>query len=146
MSCYGAVSNSHHAPRVLVPSVSCSHVVCWHVAPCRLSNGNYLFIYNSARAGFPSPKPGYDLQYNPGYVILAGADPTQVLERSATPLLTPTLIWEVGNNTAPPRSLTPNVIFMEARFPVAGRHDSFVFYYGAADTNVGAAVVNVTLR
>ena len=115
-----------------------------HFSPPRLSTGDYLFVYNSARAGYPSPKPGYNLQYNPGYVIISGDDPETVLVRSNEPLMTPTLSWEVGNNTAPPRSLTPNVIFVEARFPVAGRHDSFVFYYGAADTDIGAAVVNVT--
>lgn len=27
--------------------------------PLRLSNGNYLFFYNSARDGFPSERPGY---------------------------------------------------------------------------------------
>jgi len=29
--------------------------------PLRLDDGNYFFIYNSARAGFPSPRPGYEL-------------------------------------------------------------------------------------
>lgn len=29
--------------------------------PLKLSDGNYLFFYNSARDGFPSSKPGYTL-------------------------------------------------------------------------------------
>lgn len=29
--------------------------------PLKLSDGNYLFFYNSARDGFPSDKPGYSL-------------------------------------------------------------------------------------
>jgi hypothetical protein len=31
--------------------------------PLPLSDGNYLYLYNSARHGFPSPDPGYDFQY-----------------------------------------------------------------------------------
>lgn len=35
--------------------------------PLRLSDGNYLFIYNSARHNFTDPpKPDYDYQYNVG--------------------------------------------------------------------------------
>jgi predicted GH43/DUF377 family glycosyl hydrolase len=30
--------------------------------PLKLSDGNFLFLYNSARAGYPSPKPNWDLQ------------------------------------------------------------------------------------
>lgn len=29
--------------------------------PLRLKDGNYLFFYNSARSGYPSPRPGYSL-------------------------------------------------------------------------------------
>lgn len=29
--------------------------------PLKLTDGNYFFIYNSARSGYPSPRPGYDL-------------------------------------------------------------------------------------
>jgi len=38
--------------------------------PLPLSDGNYLFIYNSARHGYPSKKPNWDIQYNVGWVIL----------------------------------------------------------------------------
>jgi hypothetical protein len=41
--------------------------------PLPLSDGNYLFLYNSARSGYPSNKPGYDLQYNVGWAILNGS-------------------------------------------------------------------------
>ena len=50
--------------------------------PLRLSDGNYLFFYNSARDGFPSERPGYALQYNVGFLILDGQDPTKILQRS----------------------------------------------------------------
>jgi predicted GH43/DUF377 family glycosyl hydrolase len=38
--------------------------------PLQLSDGNYLFLYNSARHGYPSKKPNWDVQYNVGYLIL----------------------------------------------------------------------------
>jgi predicted GH43/DUF377 family glycosyl hydrolase len=52
--------------------------------PLRLSNGNYLFLYNSAQKGWPE-----DLKtsYHVGWVILDGKDPTKILERSSEALL-----------------------------------------------------------
>jgi predicted GH43/DUF377 family glycosyl hydrolase len=38
-----------------------SHLVESGPPPMRLKDGNYIFFYNSARAGFPSPRPGYEL-------------------------------------------------------------------------------------
>jgi len=38
-----------------------SHLVESGPPPLKLDNGNYLFFYNSAKSGFPSDKPGYDL-------------------------------------------------------------------------------------
>ena len=103
-----------------------------------LSSGDYLAVYNSARAGFPSNKTGYDLQYNCGYVVLSGADPTKVLQRSSAPLLSPVLPWER-------QGLTPNVVFCEGM--VRGPEpDTFIVYYGAADTCVGSAKIIVKSR
>jgi|SaaInlStandDraft_5_1057022.scaffolds.fasta_scaffold48511_1 predicted GH43/DUF377 family glycosyl hydrolase len=104
--------------------------------PLRLSNGHYLFLYNSARSGYPSPKPGYNLQYNVGFLILNGDDPTIIEQRSDTPILSPELPWEV-------EGLTPNVVFVEGWYPIPGEVDKFMIYYGAADTVIGAAVVSV---
>jgi len=56
-----------------------SHLIESGPPPLRLSNNNYIFFYNSARAGFPSPRPGYDLEYNVGYLILDGTDPTIII-------------------------------------------------------------------
>jgi len=52
--------------------------------PLKLDDGNYLFFYNSARAGFEKEpqKPDYDLQYNVGWLILDGTDPSIILQRS----------------------------------------------------------------
>lgn len=94
--------------------------------PLLLSDGNYLMLYNSARYldnffsisfknafkilfrdGYPSPKPGWTLQYNVGFVILNGSNPTQILQRSDKPILSPELPWEIGSS--PYLGLTPNV-------------------------------------
>jgi len=105
--------------------------------PLLLSDGNYLFIYNSARSGYPSAKPGYQLQYNVGWAVLDGNDPTKILARSKDPLMSPELSWEVGAD-----SLTPNVVFVEGWEQVG--QDTFILYYGAADTAVGAALLTFT--
>jgi predicted GH43/DUF377 family glycosyl hydrolase len=116
--------------------------------PLRLQDGNYLFIYNSARGGFPSKKPGYQFQYNVGWLILDKNDPTKILQRSDEPILSPVLPWETGisqNGLA----LVPNVVFCEgweampANSPGAGP-DSFRLYYGGADSVIGVATLRMS--
>lgn len=112
--------------------------------PMRLTDGNYLFVYNSGRLGFPSPKPDWQTQYNVGWVIIDGDDPTRMLARCTEPLLSPDLVWEQDG-------LTPNVVFAEGmahyhaaiadRTQSAG--DDFLLYFGAADTSVGVAHIRV---
>ena len=124
--------------------------------PLPLSHSNHLFfLYNSARKGFPSPKPGYDLQYNVGFAVLNASDPSQVLQRSSEPLLSPSLEWEIGNTT---EYLTPNVVFVEGMLPAPPTHRSqlscpqpshptkqgrFIAIYGAADSALGSFEVLV---
>ncbi len=43
--------------------------------PLLLSNGDYLFFYNSAELGWPD----IGTSYNVGWLILSGSDPTQVI-------------------------------------------------------------------
>lgn len=58
--------------------------------PLQLANGNYLFFYNGAT--LPN-----DRQYHVGWAVLAAADPSKVLQRSAAPLLSWTdRSWMVG--------------------------------------------------
>eukprot|EP01113_Clastostelium_recurvatum_P012915 TRINITY_DN1673_c0_g1_i2.p1 TRINITY_DN1673_c0_g1~~TRINITY_DN1673_c0_g1_i2.p1 ORF type:complete len:370 (+),score=95.27 TRINITY_DN1673_c0_g1_i2:44-1111(+) len=109
--------------------------------PLPLSDGNYLYIYNSARHGFPSAKPNWDMQYNVGWAILDGTDPTKVLQRCDTPLLSPELAWEIG--TKPFLGLTPNVVFIEGWTQLG--QNSFVAFYGAADSVIGALAINVDI-
>jgi len=106
--------------------------------PLQLSNGEYLFIYNSARSGYPSDKPGYDLQYNVGWAILDESTPTTILERSDQPLLSPELVWEIGEN-----NLTPNVVFCEGWKQVDV--NQFILFYGGSDSAVGAALLTVSI-
>eukprot|EP00357_Protocruzia_adherens_P028639 CAMPEP_0114986080 /NCGR_PEP_ID=MMETSP0216-20121206/8234_1 /TAXON_ID=223996 /ORGANISM="Protocruzia adherens, Strain Boccale" /LENGTH=362 /DNA_ID=CAMNT_0002348489 /DNA_START=126 /DNA_END=1214 /DNA_ORIENTATION=+ len=107
--------------------------------PLRLSDGNYLFIYNSARP-HPSAKPGYAKQYNPGWVIIDGTDPTKILQRAEIPLMSPVENWETGKS--PELDLTPNVVFIEAAKALGD--DTFLVFYGAADSVVGVAKITVT--
>jgi len=108
--------------------------------PMRLSDGNYLFLYNSARSGYPSNKPNWNLQYNVGWVILDGNDPSKILQRAEQPLLSPELDWETG--TSPYLGLTPNVVFCEG-WTRGTEEDSFIIFYGGADSVIGAAEVTV---
>jgi predicted GH43/DUF377 family glycosyl hydrolase len=118
-----------------------SHLVEAGPMPLPLTDGNYLFLYNSARDGYPSPKPNWNLQYNLGFVILNGSDPTQILQRSEKPILSPELPWEIG--TSPYLGLTPNVVFVEGWAPYG--ENSFVAFYGAADSVVGAIKLTVSI-
>ncbi len=108
--------------------------------PLPLTDGNYIFFYNSARRGFPSPKAGYSYQYNVGYLILNGTDPTKIIQRSSTPLLSPQLPWEMGQK--PYLGLTPRVTFLEGAKLLGG--NQFLVFYGGADSVIGSAVVSVT--
>jgi hypothetical protein len=71
--------------------------------PLRLASGDYLFIYNSARY------PNRILQYNLGYAILDGSNPSNILHRSDRPLLSPELEWEVGTSS---EYLAKNTVFL----------------------------------
>lgn len=108
--------------------------------PLRLQDGNYLFIYNSARGGFPSKKPGYQFQYNVGFLILDKDDPTKILQRSDEPILSPVLSWETGLNPSG-LALVPNVVFCEGWSSVGP--NKFNLYYGGADSVIGAAALQM---
>ena len=105
--------------------------------PLKLDDGNYLFFYNSARDGYPSPKEGYSLQYNVGWLILDGKDPSKILQRAEVPLLTPELSWEVAATAD--LGLTPRVVFLEAAKPLG--KNRYLVFYGGADTVIGSAIV-----
>ncbi len=113
--------------------------------PLKLSDKNYLFLYNSARhSDDPNLKPGWHIQYNLGWAILDGEDPTQVLARSEQPILSPELDWERCDNTSgvwASRGLTPLVVFIEGWKKVA--EDSFLVWYQGCDSTMGLAELKV---
>jgi predicted GH43/DUF377 family glycosyl hydrolase len=114
-------------------------------APLKLSTSDYFYIYNSARSGYPSVKPGWDLQYNVGFAILNGSNPLDILYRCDDPILSPVLDWEVGNSTGT-RSLTPDVVFAEGMVPYPnGQENEFLIVYGGADSVLGLAKVSVEI-
>ncbi len=111
----------------------------------KLSDKNYLFLYNSGRhTNISNPKPRWDIQYNLGWAILDGEDPTQVLARAEEPLLSPELDWERCDNSSgiwATRGLTPTVVFIEGWKQVA--EDSFLVWYQGCDSSMGLAELKV---
>jgi len=78
-----------------------------------------LLIYNGADEY---------LVYSTGWALFDKNDPTKLLERSETPMFAPFKPWErIGQ--------VPNVVFVEG-LVTEGR--TVTFYYGAADTRIGA--------
>ena len=106
--------------------------------PLLLSSGDYLFFYNSATVGWPNAEGS---AYNVGYVILDKADPRNILQRSETPILSPTYAYQQGG--APYTCNMPNVVFLEAAKPTGV--DEFEVYFGAADNTIGTARVTVSI-
>jgi predicted GH43/DUF377 family glycosyl hydrolase len=68
-------------------------------------------------------------------------DPTRVIARSSEPLISPTLGWEKGDS--PWLGLTPNVVFLEGWRPNTFLQNSFIAYFGGADSVMGAALIHV---
>jgi len=118
-----------------------SHLVEAGPPPLPLSDGTLFFIYNSAKSGVPSVKPGYSLQYNIGWAILNATD-LSILERSSKPILSPKLDWETGTNGE--LDLTPNVVFCNGMVPGSVPNE-FVLFYGGADSVTGVAKVKVAV-
>jgi predicted GH43/DUF377 family glycosyl hydrolase len=107
--------------------------------PLLLSNGDFIFFYNSASTGWPD---AVDSAYNPGWVILDGIDPTLIKQRSEFPLLSPMYDFEFG--IAPYTCNVPNVIFLEAARQIDV--DTFEVYFGAADSAIGSAIIQVEIQ
>ena len=106
-------------------------------APLHLSTGDIFMLHNSAGN---VPVNGTDIfSYHVSFVILDPNDPSQILFRSPVPILSCEMGWEIGS--APWLGLTGWVVFTEGmRRYEEGGEDSFLFYYGGADSVVGAAV------
>jgi len=87
--------------------------------PVMLAEGIFL-IYNGADD---------NLVYSTGWVLFDKSDPTKVIARADKPMFHPVGTWEkVGQ--------VPNVVFVEG---LIRRGNRWLFYYGGADTDIGAA-------
>jgi beta-1,2-mannosidase len=88
-------------------------------SPILTPNGIVL-IYNGADD---------KLVYRTGVAVFYRHDPSRLISRSEKPIFAPEKEWEkVGQ--------VPNVVFIEGMVQKDGK---YLFYYGAADTNVGVA-------
>ncbi|CAF0743849.1 unnamed protein product [Rotaria sordida] len=114
--------------------------------PLKLSDENYLFLYNSARrTNITNPKPDWSLEYNLGWVILNGQNPTEILARSDQPIFSPELDWEKCDNSSSEwanRGLTPLVIFVEGWKKTT--QDTFLVWYQGCDSTMGLAELKLT--
>lgn len=110
--------------------------------PERLSNGDYLYVYN-IDTGFPyHPNPLGRCAI--GWAILDGADPTQIVARSDGPLMVAMLPWETCPEGKGWDCQEPMVVFSTGLKPLG--NDEFMLVYGAADTDVGVARIKVAIR
>jgi predicted GH43/DUF377 family glycosyl hydrolase len=127
---------------------------CWDACgviagpqPERLSSGDYLFVYNidteAAGKGNDTKPLG---RCTIGWAILNGTDPSQVVARSSTAIITPTLPWEtnacVRNKTG--TCQTPNVVFANGLKPLG--NDDFLVLYGGGDSDMAAIKIHVDAK
>lgn len=127
------------------------------------SDGNYLYLYSidnvlscqsssCGACGLNCSDPAHarcacggrcvDGRCALGWMILDGDDPLRVVARAEETLLFPELPFESGAGQPPPFQ-TPWVVFTTGLQRVGV--DEFVVWYGAGDTNVGAARIRVSV-
>ncbi|CAF1266915.1 unnamed protein product [Didymodactylos carnosus] len=113
--------------------------------PRKISDGNYLFLYNSGRqVSTPNSKPNWHREYNVGWAIMDKNDPMNILARSDEPILSPVLDWEKCDNNSDKWSdlgLTPLVVFVEGWKQIA--HDEFIVWYQGCDSVTGVAKLTI---
>ena len=123
--------------------------------PMKLSDGNFVFVFNGVcTPGKPGCSPlsvvNTSVQYAPGWCILNGSNPAQVLKdgsgeliRAKKPMLIPSEPWELGTGKWT-WAKTKGVVFAEGWRRLGP--DRFLLSYGGADTVVGAAEVTVKIK
>lgn len=99
-------------------------------APLRIPEG-WLLVYHGVSGTIEgsvfTPQP--DVHYAVGAMILDAGDPTRILARTVSPLMTPETAGER-------EGIVANVVFPTAIEPIDGR--DYVFY-GMADSRIGVA-------
>jgi len=114
--------------------------------PVLLSTGDWLHLYAAGTPGWGPWGPGEGGgSYVAGWVVLSGRDPSVIVGRGVTHPLAPTLDFEVGTNPRYP-VFRNNTLFVTSLVPAVGLGvDVFRAFYGAADANVGTAIVRVSV-
>eukprot|EP00045_Choanoeca_perplexa_P005667 m.47631 g.47631 ORF g.47631 m.47631 type:complete len:1103 (-) comp13238_c0_seq2:113-3421(-) len=110
--------------------------------PVELSTGDWLHFYAAATPGWVP-----NGNYTAGFIVLDKNDPSRIIQRSESFVLTPTYEYETlcnGNKDCPYSGERKNVIFLCSATPT-GNKDEFRLFYGAGDGNVGTALVQVTV-
>eukprot|EP01083_Nonionella_stella_P015627 43749_1 len=129
--------------------------------PLQLSDGNYIFFYNSANKGWPNAN---NTAYHPGFVIIDRYNKSNIVQRSGLnePLLSPTFAWDEGKY--PYTCNAKNVVFLEAAVQLTQEEklkyiqmtkaqngvqidpnvDLIRVYFGGADAVIGTAVVQIS--
>lgn len=102
-----------------------------------LSTGDYIHLYS---AGTPGWVPNGN--YTGGWVILDKDDPSIIKQRSTKHLLVSSVDYEIGDGPYPVQR--HRTIFVTSIVPT-GNTDEFRVWYGAADANVGTAIIRVTI-
>ena len=80
-----------------------------------------------------------------GWLVLSGANPTEIVQRSQTHVLIPTWDYETlcnGDAGCKYVGERKNVIFASSAMPT-GTKDQFRLYFGGGDGNVGTAVIQI---
>lgn len=121
--------------------------VCLEAAtpPVRLSSGDWFHFFAAGTPGWGPWGPGIGGQYLAGWVVLDGADPTRIVQRSVVHPFVPSMDYELGSNPAVWPVYRNNTLFVTSLVPVEGQADVFRAWYGAADANVATALVTITM-
>jgi len=105
--------------------------------PLELSTGDLLFFYDSLGVWNATGEKGFQ----PGWAVLSGSDPTQVIQRAETPPMPWRLPWERGD--PPWRCNVPLVTNLGGGHALGA--DRFRLYFGGADAATGTAVATVVV-
>ena len=112
--------------------------------PIRLSSGDYFHLYSAGTTGWVP-----NGNYTSGYLILDKNDPTKILERSKKHILISIYPYEIGygGNVSYPVQRNRTIFAPTAvNLPKSFANDTNVWdyirvWFGAADANVGTAVI-----
>ena len=103
-------------------------------APPVMSRHGWLMFYHGVHNMIPRGGTGHKLCYSAGAMLLSRTRPTRIIDRSATPALTPEGPLEQTGTVE-------NVVFPTGvdRRDDLGAPDRFDVYYGMADDRIGVA-------